>query len=122
MKTVHGTLLYKKDVYTPWQIRIDNRTFDLWKKVESRFWALSGHHVAREEGVLSFSLALNAETDWVFYHESREEMVLKNLTTRACFNVAAHLDRLFLLLNGRMVVVEADNEHVKISATPNEKE
>ncbi len=120
MKTVCGTLLYKKDVHTPWQIRVDNHTFDLWKKVESKFWALAGHRVIREDGVLSFSLTLDAETDWVFYHESREEMILKNVITRKCFNVADHLDRLFNLLDGRTVQVEADNEHFKIFAAETE--
>lgn len=116
MNTIRGMLHYDPNQLIPLKITTNPHEFDLWKKVESAFWALAGHHVICEQSEFSFLLILNAETDWVFGYESHEEMRLLKPGTKDNDDIAARLNKFFRTFNGKVVTVEADNVHFLISA------
>lgn len=121
MNTVRGVFQYLSGASSPLRIVVNSHDFDLWKKIESAFWALSGNHVSYTNSDFSFSLILDAESGWVLDYESREEMRLKKPGMGEYINLAATFDSFCRNLDRRMIIVEADNGHFKLSAMPGEK-
>lgn len=115
MDTLRGILEYSPQKHSSVRIFTDSGEFNLWKKIEPTFWSLCGNTVIHKKDTLFFSLTFGA-TNWVFHYESKENMFLKKSGDKERFDVAAHLNSLFLLLDNQRVVVEADNEYFKIFA------
>jgi hypothetical protein len=123
MRTLHGHLEYspKKRGFIQLFDRGQEREFDIWPYIDTTFPILNGLPVILEVDDYSFSLT-RGDTDFVFqYGGSLEDMRLKKHSPKESIDVAKNLDILLARLNGQEVVVEADDEHFKISAVPKEQ-
>jgi hypothetical protein len=123
MDTLRGTLLYAPQKDPPIQILTDSRVIDLWPLIEPTFWSLCGLYVEHgTEDTFSYALSLSQEQKpkMVFDYRSREKMFLFQPGKSGYFDVALYFDLLLCVLHKRKVVVEADREHFKISATARE--
>jgi hypothetical protein len=122
MDTVRGILKYSPQEPQPIQISNGSGKIDLWPLLEPTFWSLCGLYVAHDAGnSASYSLALDKERNWVLHYESREKISLRKPgQSEHFFDVASRLDSLLTFLNAREVTIEADREHLKISAVVKE--
>lgn len=119
MRILHGHLQYSPEKPALIQLldTVQQREFDIWPYVDETFPSLSGLPVVFIKDDTSFLLSLGG-ADWVFqYGKSREDMLLKKHGTNETLDIAKILNIFLTRLNGRQVVVEADNEHFKITAT-----
>lgn len=117
MDTLRGVLRYSPNERSPIQIFSNSRTYDLWPLLAPTFWSLCGLYVEHDtKSKLSYSIALSKERNWKLQYESRTKTNLCKPGQSERFDVAAHLDSLLASLHNRLVTVEANGEHFKISA------